>query len=71
MPEARKTSIFHNYQRNIIILLKKCCRFGSKSSIDMEYRPIATALWQAFIKIKSSNKRVFHIVFGFAPGSEV
>jgi hypothetical protein len=61
--------MFHNFQKHIITLLKKCCRFGTSTFVDSERYPVATALWQAFIKLKSSNKRVLNIVFGFASGS--
>jgi hypothetical protein len=45
--------------------LKKVCRFGIKTFRDFEHGRATAALWQAFIRTKSSNKKVFNIIFGF------
>jgi hypothetical protein len=63
--EGRRKSVFHNFQKHTITLLKKCCRFGTNTFKGLEHGQVAAALWQTFIKIKSCNKKVFNIIFGF------
>jgi hypothetical protein len=61
--------MFHNFHKHTITLLKKCCRFGVNTFRNEEHGQAATALWQAFVKTKSANKKVFNIIFGFPSNS--
>ena len=62
-PKKNK-SIFHNFQKHLITLLKKHISIEANTFGDSELKDLALALFQAFRKSKLSNKRMLHIIFG-------
>jgi hypothetical protein len=62
----RDPSIFHNYQKHIITVLKKYCRFGPLTFSQNQYGKAANSLWQVFLKMRTCSKKIFNIVFGFS-----
>ena len=62
----RSPSIFHNFQKHIITLFKKHCKFGYRSFPDEQNGKCAFSLWQTFLKMRTSSKKIFNIIFGFS-----
>lgn len=69
--QKKKKSIFHNFQKHLITLLKKYFRVGHKTVEGAEENQLAFQLWQAFIKTRSYNKKILHIIFGIQGTSQL
>jgi hypothetical protein len=59
----RRKSIFHNFQKHLITLIKKFINFQNSNS-SARLSPLALALWDCFMKTRSFNKKMLHMVFG-------
>lgn len=70
-PQKKNKSIFHNFQKHLITLLKKHITMDSTTFGDSELKDLALALFQAFRKSKLSNKRMLHIIFGMPATHEL
>lgn len=62
----RKKSIFHNFQKHMITLLKNFIRFDDIMTEDGPSQQLAKEIWQAFKKTRCFNKKCLHLLFGVA-----
>lgn len=69
--KTKRKSIFHNFQKHLITLLKKHFRIGVKTFEGREECQLAFALWHAFSKTKSYNKKILHIIFGIQENTQI
>lgn len=59
----RRKSIFHNFQKHLITLIKKFINLQD-SNASTRLSPLALHLWDCFMKTRSFNKKMLHMVFG-------
>lgn len=62
--ERRRKSIFHNFQKHLITLIKKFIVLPIDDSDRLRFSDLALVLWAAFMKTRSFNKKILHMVFG-------
>lgn len=60
----RKKSIFHNFQKHLITLIKKFIVLPLVTSAEGTGASLMVRVWTAFKKTRSFNKKVLHMVFG-------
>ena len=61
-----KNSIFHNFQKHLITIIKKLVHISRDTFEGYECGPLAADLWAAFLSSKGQSKRIFHLIFGVA-----
>lgn len=63
-PKEQRKSMFHNFQKNLICLLKRTINIKRKELISLPYGPEAYNLWRWFMDDGQNCKRSLQIVFG-------
>lgn len=64
MVKSRPKSIFHNFQKHLIVVLKKLVPIRKYELERCSEGGIAYKLWRIFIETPSYNKRVLQTILG-------
>lgn len=56
--------MFHNFQKHLITLIKKFIVLTNDDADGLKINGLAIALWAAFMKTRSFNKKILHMIFG-------
>ena len=64
-----KNSIFHNFQKHLITIIKKLVHIGEDTFEGYDCGALARSLWEVFLKCKGQSKKIFHLIFGVASHS--
>jgi hypothetical protein len=62
--DERKNSVFHNFQKHLITVIKRLVHFSKDSLGNHHLGQLAFSLWLAFCKTRSQSKKICHIIFG-------
>jgi hypothetical protein len=61
---TKSRSVFHNFQKHLIALLKKIIRIKDVELARYHSGNIARDLWKIFMGMSSFSKKNLHIIFG-------
>lgn len=59
-----KNSIFHNFQKHLITIIKKLVNIGEMTFYGYGNHKLAFNLWKTFLASRGTSKKVFQITFG-------
>lgn len=59
-----KNSIFHNFQKHLITVIKKLIQINELTFEGFESSELAVELWQTFMRGRSQSKKIFQMIFG-------
>lgn len=63
-PSKKQKSVFHNFQKHLITLIKKFIHLPKNSLVFEPFGPIAHNIWHQFMASGISNKKMLNLVFG-------
>lgn len=61
---SSKNSIFHNFQKHLITIIKKLVTIDELTFNGFGNHKLALDLWKTFLTSRSTSKKVFQITFG-------
>lgn len=60
----RGKSIFHNFQKHLLTLLKKTITIKKYELINVPFGIVAYDLWKVFLRCSVPSKKILFIIFG-------